>query len=139
MLRNKQLVGQGVVIAASALVVVGLLRIALGRGGRCRRDDAKPSFPDDHYFDRDFDEERLEKDFEAAANTSRSFPDGYLDARDQLMLYGLYKQATVGDRTGDAVSCFMMCVIGWSCQLESMTVKLTFLSIAAIKIEYCSN
>ena len=48
--------------------------------------------------------ELLQLDFEKAAHTAKTFPDGYLDTRDQLMVYGLYKQATLGDRTGDAVS-----------------------------------
>jgi hypothetical protein len=134
MLRNRQLVNQYVVIAASALVVVGLLRMVMGRRGRCKR-DTKSSFPSDDNFDHDFDEERLEKDFEAAASISRSFPDGYLDARDQLMLYGLYKQSTIGDRTGDAVS-FILCN-GSELSTPEMAVKLTFL-LAAIKTK-CSG
>lgn len=48
--------------------------------------------------------EQLEQEFTNAANTASSFPSNFLDTRDQLMLYGLYKQATVGDRNVDEVS-----------------------------------
>ena len=49
-------------------------------------------------------EEELREEFEQAANVARSFSDSMLDQRDQLMLYGLYKQALEGDRNIERVS-----------------------------------
>mmetsp|Transcript_31219 Transcript_31219/g.65298 ORF Transcript_31219/g.65298 Transcript_31219/m.65298 type:complete len:387 (-) Transcript_31219:333-1493(-) len=49
-------------------------------------------------------EEELQQVFDEAAKFARAFPDGLLDQRDQLMMYGLYKQAKEGDRNGDAPS-----------------------------------
>ena len=53
------------------------------------------------------DDKQLQEDFEKAASVVKAFPSGHLDQRDQLMIYGLYKQALFGDRTGDSVSFFL--------------------------------
>lgn len=45
--------------------------------------------------------EELQQLFGEAAKVARQFPNGMLDQRDQLMLYGLYKQANKGDRGDD--------------------------------------
>ena len=65
----------------------------LGRLSRC------PSSDDNV----DGSTERLQSLFDEAVKVARTFPDGMLNQRDQLMLYGLYKQAKVGDRGLDAV------------------------------------
>lgn len=108
MLRNRQLVGQSVLIAAAAVVAVGALWVWRRRSSGDSRSGVASNF-DSSDFDSDYDEEKLQQDFEDAAKTARAFPDEYLDTRDQLMLYGLYKQAMVGDRTGDAVSLHSSC------------------------------
>lgn len=46
-------------------------------------------------------DEELRRVFSEAAKVARSHGSGRLDQRDQLMLYGLYKQATEGDRKCD--------------------------------------
>jgi acyl-CoA-binding protein len=46
-------------------------------------------------------DEELRQVFDEAARVARSIPDGSMDRRDQLMLYGLYKQALEGDRNED--------------------------------------
>lgn len=50
-------------------------------------------------LDDDFDvtPEELQQLFDEAAKVARAFPKGMLDQRDQLMMYGLYKQAQHGD------------------------------------------
>ncbi len=58
------------------------------------------NFHDDD-FEREPDEE-LQRVFSEAAKVAKSFGGGgAFDQRDQLMLYGLYKQATEGDRQDD--------------------------------------
>mmetsp|Transcript_12552 Transcript_12552/g.26729 ORF Transcript_12552/g.26729 Transcript_12552/m.26729 type:complete len:399 (+) Transcript_12552:77-1273(+) len=71
------------------------------RGGRGNRE-----LPRDLVLDEDIDgtEEELQQLFHEASKQARAFPNGMLDQRDQLMLYGLYKQAKEGDRNGDAPS-----------------------------------
>ena len=51
---------------------------------------------DDDGFDEP--DEELRQVFDEAAKLARSITDGTLGHRDRLMLYGLYKQSTVGDR-----------------------------------------
>ncbi|KAL3817213.1 hypothetical protein ACHAXA_001768 [Cyclostephanos tholiformis] len=46
-------------------------------------------------------DEELRQVFDEAARLARSIPDGTINRRDQLMLYGLYKQAVEGDRNED--------------------------------------
>lgn len=46
--------------------------------------------------------EQLQQVFNEAAKVARSFPKEMLDQRDQLMMYGLYKQALQGDVTDKA-------------------------------------
>jgi acyl-CoA-binding protein len=45
--------------------------------------------------------EQLQQVFNEAAKVARSFPKEMLDQRDQLMMYGLYKQALQGDVTDE--------------------------------------
>lgn len=54
-------------------------------------------------------EEELLQVFNEAAKVARSFPDGMLNQKDQLMVYGLYKQAREGDRSDDTVVSFVWC------------------------------
>ncbi|KAL7540497.1 hypothetical protein ACHAXR_010167 [Thalassiosira sp. AJA248-18] len=49
-------------------------------------------------------EHELQQLFVEAVKVARKFSGGMLDQRDQLMLYGLYKQSREGDRNGDAPS-----------------------------------
>jgi hypothetical protein len=59
---------------------------------------------EDDDFDKEPDEE-LRRVFSEAATVARSsfLAGGNLDQRDQLMLYGLFKQATEGNRNDDIV------------------------------------
>jgi len=50
------------------------------------------------------EEQQLKYLFGEAAKEARKL--GKLNQRDQLMMYGLYKQAVEGDRTGDPVSLY---------------------------------
>ena len=54
---------------------------------------------DDYGFDEP--DEELRQVFDEAAKLARSIPGGALDQRDRLMLYGLYKQSTEGNRNED--------------------------------------
>ena len=54
-------------------------------------------------------EEELLQVFNEAAKVARSFPDGMLNQKDQLMVYGLYKQAREGDRSDDNMVSFVWC------------------------------
>lgn len=106
------------VAAGGALVVTALSLIWYKRYSqkqatiRRRRRDGKGEgglLPRDLLLDEDdedgFDgtEEELQQVFDEASKVARNFSNGTLDQRDQLMLYGLYKQATMGDRNDDAV------------------------------------
>ncbi|KAL3804723.1 hypothetical protein HJC23_008538 [Cyclotella cryptica] len=74
----------------------GRRRRTSGRGGRDESgDNARFDFDESEYGGT---EEELRGEFDKAANVAKAFPDGFLDNRDQLMLYGLYKQALIGDR-----------------------------------------
>lgn len=104
-----------------ALVAAGvgtLAAIALGwiwyrkyvQKGRRRRLDGGAGgggLPRDLFLEEESEEE-LQQVFDEAANVARKFHDGMMDKRDKLMLYGLYKQATEGDRNVDAVSACLM-------------------------------
>jgi hypothetical protein len=69
-----------------------------------RNNSAKSKTNNDDADDHSDSNDTLQVEFEGAANTVKSFPNGFLDSRDQLMLYGLYKQAMFGDCIGDMVS-----------------------------------
>ncbi len=109
MLQQRQ---QRMMWAGGALAVVALSLIwykkhsqpkrkRRGGGGR------EGGLPRDLFLDEDdgFNgtDEELQQVFVEAARVARQFPDGLLDQRDQLMLYGLYKQAKEGDRNDENV------------------------------------
>ena len=106
MMKNSKIVALPVLTAAAIGMMYYLWR------GRSKSKLSKLN--SNRISDTDMDEfyasnpELLQVDFDKAAHTAKAFPDGYLDTRDQLMVYGLYKQATLGDRTGDAVRNTMM-------------------------------
>ena len=85
---------------------------------------------DDDDFDKEPDEE-LQRVFTEAAQVARSpsFPGSgggrVLDDRDQLMLYGLYKQATEGDRNEDRGAVSFFDDIHHSCQFDDMPCRVT--------------
>ena len=89
------------------------------RRGRRRRGVGDPPgsrdlvLVDDDDDGLDEPDDELRQVFNEAASLARStIPCGALDRRDQLMLYGLYKQSTEGDRKeGGAVSRLLMMVI----------------------------
>lgn len=89
------------------------------RRGRRRRGVGDPPgsrdlvLVDDDDDGLDEPDDELRQVFDEAASLARStIPGGALDRRDQLMLYGLYKQSTEGDRKeGGAVSRLLMMVI----------------------------
>mmetsp|Transcript_52168 Transcript_52168/g.110878 ORF Transcript_52168/g.110878 Transcript_52168/m.110878 type:complete len:393 (+) Transcript_52168:98-1276(+) len=104
---------QGMWMAGGALfaVAVGWIwyRKYVQRGKRRRSGrgtGGDDGLPRDLFFEEDdgVSEEELEQVFDEAAKAARKFPDGMLVQRDQLMLYGLYKQAKEGDRNVDAPS-----------------------------------
>lgn len=81
-----------------------------GVGDSPSRDLVLVDDDDDDGLDEPDDE--LRQVFDEAASLARSIPGGALDRRDQLMLYGLYKQSTEGDRKeGGAVSRLLLIVI----------------------------
>ncbi len=95
-------------MAAGALTIAALGLIWLKRHTRKgRRRFLGHDMPRDLLLDDDNDghddepDEELRQVFDEAARVARSVPDGALDRRDQLMLYGLYKQALGGDRNED--------------------------------------
>lgn len=92
-------------LAAVALGLVWYKRRSIAKR---RRRGGDGGLPRDLFLDEDDGfsgtDEELKQLFEEAAKVARAFPDGMLDQRDQLMLYGLYKQAREGDRHDDAVS-----------------------------------
>lgn len=76
--------------------------------GRRKRsgDGVGGNLPRDLFLEEDANgtEEDLQQLFDEAAKVARAFPDGMLDQNDQLMLYGLYKQAKEGERNVNAPS-----------------------------------
>lgn len=78
---------------------------------RQHRDDLifNEAVDDDDDFNNEPDEE-LRRVFIEAAKVAKSFGGGVLDQRDQLMLYGLYKQATEGDRNDDDHKAVSFCI-----------------------------
>jgi len=94
-----------VVVALGWIWYKNYVRRGKGRPKDNRRGDdlSRDPFPED---DDGFSgtEEELLQVFDEAAKLVRKFPDGMLDQRDQLMLYGLYKQAKEGERNVDAPS-----------------------------------
>ncbi|KAL9182175.1 hypothetical protein ACHAXT_012827 [Thalassiosira profunda] len=91
---------------ALALAALGLIWYRKSARKARRRGREGKGLPRDLLLDDDdgFDgtPEELQQVFEEAAKVARKFPAGMLDQRDQLMLYGLYKQAREGDRNADA-------------------------------------
>ncbi len=67
------------------------------RGGRNNQSPLFLHDDDDNEFNGT--PEQLQQVFNEAAKVARSFPKEMLDQRDQLMMYGLYKQALQGDVT----------------------------------------
>ena len=102
MLQSKQLMGRNYVLAAATVVALGL-GILMWRRKSEQRKETKIS---GKTFDNDYSEspEKLRQEFDKACSAAKSFPDGRLDQRDQLMLYGLYKQALIGDQSENPVS-----------------------------------
>lgn len=101
MMQRKQLMGQYVLVAAAAVA----LGVWIWRRKSKQHTDTTFSGNtfnvDDEYSK---SPEKLRQEFDTACSVAKSFPDGYLDQRDQLMVYGLYKQALIGDRTENPVS-----------------------------------
>ena len=142
-------------MAGGTLVAIALSLIWYKRQGSKRKSkhgskNKDSSLPNDLFLDEDeFNgtEEELQQVFGEAAKVARKFPDGTLDQRDQLMLYGLYKQAREGDRSGDAVSCLddSPCLEYYQCRglLTKYILSSAFIMImlilkyAAIKAECC--
>ena len=98
-------------MVGGTLVVVALSWIWYKRkhAQKQRRTQGKgENLPKDLLLDEDdgFDgtDEELLQVFDEAAKVARKLPHDMLDQRDQLMLYGLYKQAKEGDRNVDAPS-----------------------------------
>ena len=91
-------------MAGGALAIAALSLLWYKRHSRKgrRRWEGVGDPPRDLALDDDdgFDEpdEELRQVFDEAAKLARSIPGGALDQRDRLMLYGLYKQSTEGDR-----------------------------------------
>jgi hypothetical protein len=83
---------------AMMLAVIGA--VWLWRRNNSAKSKTNNADADDHSDSND----TLQVEFEGAAITAKSFRNGFLDSRDQLMLYGLYKQAMFGDCIGDMVS-----------------------------------
>lgn len=92
-------------MVGGAFVVIAVSYIWYKRNGqrRSKRNDIENNLPRDLFLEGDDEctEEELQQVFDEAAKVARQFPNGMLDQRDQLMLYGLYKQANEGDRGDD--------------------------------------
>mmetsp|Transcript_10247 Transcript_10247/g.21387 ORF Transcript_10247/g.21387 Transcript_10247/m.21387 type:complete len:423 (-) Transcript_10247:510-1778(-) len=100
MQRQLVLVGGFVVVS----ILVGWVWMRRGRvkkGERRARGKDGGGVPSEIFSSDDggenFTLEELEQCFEEAARVAKQFPKSFLDQRDQLMLYGLYKQALEGD------------------------------------------
>ena len=79
-----------------------------------RRRDLDKGGSRDLFLDQDDDdefegtEEELQQVFDEASQVARAFPKGMLNQKDQLMIYGLYKQANEGDRSDDNAASFLL-------------------------------
>lgn len=107
---QRQLVLVGGFVVVSVLVGWAWMRRGRGKkGGRRARGKDGRGVPSEIFSSDDGGEnltlEELDQCFEEAARVAKQFPKSFLDQRDQLMLYGLYKQALEGDnRNIDPVS-----------------------------------
>jgi len=103
--RQQQMWMAGGAILVVALSLIWYKKQSSRKGKRRRGGD---DLPRDLFLDEDdgFNgtEEELQQVFNEALKVARAFPNGMLDQKDQLMLYGLYKQAMGGDRGDDAPS-----------------------------------
>lgn len=103
---SQRMGGAAWLLAAAAGVGIwiwyrGWRRGASGGGGGGESDaDKRWNFDENEYGGT---QDELRCDFDKAASVAKAFPDGFLDPRDQLMLYGLYKQAMNGDRNIEQV------------------------------------
>jgi len=98
-------------VAGGALMLVALSLIwykkqsQKGKRQRRRGGGGSDNLPRDLFLDEDdgFNgtEEELRQVFDEASKVARAFPSGMLDQKDQLMIYGLYKQSKEGDRNDD--------------------------------------
>ena len=102
-------------VTGGVLVVIAASLLWYNKYSRTRRrqhrDDLifNEAVDDDDDFNNEPDEE-LRRVFIEAAKVAKSFGGGVLDQRDQLMLYGLYKQATEGDRNDDDHKAVSFCM-----------------------------
>lgn len=128
MLQGKQL---RYVSAAAMVVALGIL---MWRRKSEQRKDTKIS---GKTFDNDYSEcpEKLRQEFDKACSAAKSFPDGYLDQRDQLMLYGLYKQALIGDQSENPVSL----LIHSTHVVTAFILTVLFFYNSAVKTKHRSN
>ena len=102
----------GTTLVATILSLIWYKRSVAQKLSKRRRDLDKGGSRD-LFLDQDGDEfdgteEELQQVFDKASQVARAFPKGMLNQKDQLMIYGLYKQANEGDRSDDnAVSCLL--------------------------------
>ena len=100
------------IVGGTSLVILGLSLYWYKRSKyntqQKRRDDRGHEIPRDLFFDEHDDnvtEVQLQQVFNEATKVARKFTNGMLNQKDQLMLYGLYKQACEGDRCDDNAVC----------------------------------
>lgn len=102
-------------VTGGVLVVIAASLLWYNKYSRTRRRQHRDDLIFDEAVDDDDDfnnepDEELQRVFSEAAKVAKSFGGGVLDQRDQLMLYGLYKQATVGDRNDDDHEAVSFCM-----------------------------
>ena len=133
----------GTTLVVAILSLIWYKRSVAQKRSKRRRDFDKGGSRD-LFLDQDGDEfdgteEELQQVFDEASQVARAFPKGMLNQKDQLMIYGLYKQANEGDRSDDnAVSFF--CYIIHSCAIMGQILTLSAMKLCvftAIKDECC--
>ena len=101
------------IVGGTSLIILGLSLYWYKRSKyntqQKRRDDTRGhEIPRDLFLDEQDDnvtEVQLQQVFNEATKVARKFTNGMLNQKDQLMLYGLYKQACEGDRCDDNAVC----------------------------------
>jgi hypothetical protein len=102
-------------VTGGVLVVIAASLLWCNKYSRTRRREHRDDLIFDEADDDDDDinnepDEELQRVFSEASKVAKSFGGGVLDQRDQLMLYGLYKQATEGDRNDDDYKAVSFCM-----------------------------
>ena len=102
----------GTTLVVTILSLIWYKRSVVAQKRSKRRRDLDKGGSRDLFLDQDdeFDgtEEELQQVFDEASQVARAFPKGMLNQKDQLMIYGLYKQANEGDRSDDNAVSFLL-------------------------------